>query len=917
MKQIRFFSVFLAFLTLVASTALEAKLTKRGFTVMNKSEFEAHVAYCYGISEEDAGRTKLPGYYITGWERVPPGSAKTFSVNTSFGVIFIYVETADGQVYPTTRPQSLFYVQPEEDFEVVQDFGTAEISYNSGNEKTLKKETFYKYQDGEDLTINGPLPILSELDKPSDTGKFDGIYDTHEVVRQGTDYALLFATETYQHWDQLDTPISDAEALGIELEKYGFKVDIKRNVETREDIIKILMEYANKSYQPGDQLFVYFAGHGDFSEQVSSGFIAVKDSKLSKDDSGHASYLSYARLKELLDRLACGRVMLVLDVCYGGTFDKDIALNEAPTTRGGARGIHKLKRLDLAETLKVRTRWYLSSGGKEQVQDGLSSNSPFAASLLKLLRNGAGKDGVLTIPEIERQLPLNLRVELNKAEEAWKEKHPLWTGKFTQKPVSGPFGSGKAPDKAFVFIEREKSIGGHVTAEWEPAIDSWLKLPRNAPQYADLFDLKPAHTEQFYSNEAFKVFLPPGTDSVVGDVWALDVRQMLPFLHQFHPGATVSLSGQRGAYACLRAASPEYYEIVFQFHADFNLEMLEETLVAMKNNLELAEKLKGREKMLETLEQPAEELVAGVKKEIVEIGKDITPAKEINELSLNKQFDDLADLAKRAEPQPEELNTENDLTQLKKELAEVVASLTEMTTTLETLSGNLETRLGELKTAITALDELVSNLDAKLNELEKRLTTHFDARLNELEKQLTTQLDARLNELEKQLTVHFDARLDGLEKQLTAHFDARFDTLKKVLIAQEQTLTMRLNALATEIARFKGSRDYNEGIYLMPKQFRGRLLISRDGIKTEAYSLECPAHDGNATLFVFGDAETVSIPRMALILSRMNIIADAPQDSDKDNITWTDAITAEQAYEALRLKFAARKSRVENPIETP
>ena len=463
MKQIRFFSVFLAFLTLVASTALEAKLTKRGFTVVNKSEFEARVAYCYGISEEDVKNTgKLAGYYIKGWERVPPGSIKTFSFDTSYGAMFVYVETVDGREYPAKREEDKFYVQSGEDFEVIQRFGDGKILHNTGNETSLKEEIFYKYWDGDPINISGPSKIQDSssdspvFDKSSNTEKFDGIYDTHEVVRQGTDYALLFATETYQHWDQLDTPISDAKALGIELEKYGFKVDIRKNVQTREDIIKILTEYANKSYQPGDQLFVYFAGHGDFSEQVSSGFIAVSDSKLSKDDSGHASYLSYARLKELLDRLACGRVMLVLDVCYGGTFDKDIALNEAPTTRGGARGIHKLKRLDLAETLKVRTRWYLSSGGKEKVQDGLSSNSPFAASLLKLLRNGAGKDGVLTIPEIEHQLPSNLRAELNKTEEAWREKHPLWTGKITQTPASGPFGSGKAPDKAFVFIKRNQ-----------------------------------------------------------------------------------------------------------------------------------------------------------------------------------------------------------------------------------------------------------------------------------------------------------------------------------------------------------------------------------------------------------------------------------------------------------------------------
>ena len=39
-------------------------------------------------------------------------------------------------------------------------------------------------------------------------------------------------------------------------------------------------------------------------------------------------------LKQLLDRIDCDRVMLTLDVCYGGTFDRDIALATGPTTRG-------------------------------------------------------------------------------------------------------------------------------------------------------------------------------------------------------------------------------------------------------------------------------------------------------------------------------------------------------------------------------------------------------------------------------------------------------------------------------------------------------------------------------------------------------------------------------------------------------
>ena len=108
------------------------------------------------------------------------------------------------------------------------------------------------------------------------------------------------------------------------------------------------------------------------------------------------------------------------------------------------------------QTLKVKTRWYLSSGGKEDVVDGLEGeHSPFASALLNILRNEAGKDGVLTIPEIERRLPSTLRVELDKLEAAWRKTHPSYPGS-KQTPASGPFGSGKPADKAFVFIKAQK-----------------------------------------------------------------------------------------------------------------------------------------------------------------------------------------------------------------------------------------------------------------------------------------------------------------------------------------------------------------------------------------------------------------------------------------------------------------------------
>ena len=94
------------------------------------------------------------------------------------------------------------------------------------------------------------------------------------------------------------------------------------------------------------------------------------------------------------------------------------------------------------------------------------------------------------------------------------------------------------------------------------AWEEWLKL----------FNPGPAHPLKNYSTTDFQVFLPPSTANV-GDVWDLDPERVLPFLYQFHPGATMNLRhGQNGAKACLRAISPEYADIVFRIHARFILD---------------------------------------------------------------------------------------------------------------------------------------------------------------------------------------------------------------------------------------------------------------------------------------------------------------------------------------------------------
>ncbi len=134
-----------------------------------------------------------------------------------------------------------------------------------------------------------------------------------------------------------------------------------------------------------------------------------------------------------------------------------------------------------------------------------------------------------------------------------------------------------------------------VQAYWDPIADASLGLPDHTPKHAALFkNLSPAHPSQEYDVDAFKAFFPKGSVPV-GGVWELDMNEVLPFLRQFHPGATaemhinpggegtIEIFGRRitlikvgleseGAFACLRAVSPTYAEIVFRIHAEFLLD---------------------------------------------------------------------------------------------------------------------------------------------------------------------------------------------------------------------------------------------------------------------------------------------------------------------------------------------------------
>lgn len=241
-----------------------------------------------------------------------------------------------------------------------------------------------------------------------------------------TDHALVFATDKYDHWTPLVNPVFDSRTIAEELRKtYGFVVEIVENA-TQSEVLKKIREYSEKKYQPLDQLFIFFAGHGTFDQTLGEGFVVTRESLLR--DEAKTSYLSHNRLRPIINNIPCEHIFLAMDVCFGGTFDQALA-----SARGGEEETYKEQNQSefITRKLTYKTRKFLTSGGKQYVSDGIpGKHSPFAKSFIDALRSRGGKDGILTLPEIF-----------------------TYVEKLKVQPRFGEFGDN-APGSDFVFVSR-------------------------------------------------------------------------------------------------------------------------------------------------------------------------------------------------------------------------------------------------------------------------------------------------------------------------------------------------------------------------------------------------------------------------------------------------------------------------------
>lgn len=239
------------------------------------------------------------------------------------------------------------------------------------------------------------------------------------------DKALLIATDNYYNFDDLVNPVNDARTIeSILKEKYGFETEILENP-TNDEIWAKITDYNEKKFNPQDQLFIFFAGHGIYDETLDEGYVVARNSV--KNDKGKTSYVSYVLLRNRVNTIPCEHIFLVLDVCFGGTLDPRMAKARAEE----ADEIMDQKYLE--KKLTKRTRKFLTSGSKEYVSDGIAGkHSPFAEKFILALREIGGRPGrVLSLLEIQ----------------------PYFL-KLATEPRFGSFGTGDDPASDFVFVAK-------------------------------------------------------------------------------------------------------------------------------------------------------------------------------------------------------------------------------------------------------------------------------------------------------------------------------------------------------------------------------------------------------------------------------------------------------------------------------
>jgi len=211
----------------------------------------------------------------------------------------------------------------------------------------------------------------------------------------GAYHALVIGNNDYRLLRPLRTAVNDArEVARVLQEQYGFSVTLLLNA-NRYEILSALNGLRARLGE-GDNLLVYYAGHGELDRVNQRGHWLPIDA----EPGSPANWISNISVTDILNAMAVHQLLVVADSCYSGAMTRSAVTRLDPALDAQARA-------QVIQTMaRKRSRLLLTSGGVEPVVDTAGGpHSPFAQSFLDLLR---GNQGVLPAQELFRHLQVQV-----------------------------------------------------------------------------------------------------------------------------------------------------------------------------------------------------------------------------------------------------------------------------------------------------------------------------------------------------------------------------------------------------------------------------------------------------------------------------------------------------------------------------
>ena len=213
-----------------------------------------------------------------------------------------------------------------------------------------------------------------------------------QMLKAGNYYGLLIAVQEYDDpkISDLDHAVDDAKALyDILIKDYSFNKElVKLLINPKFEEIVIELDRLNKIITENDNLLIFYAGHGIWSEESKVGYWLPSDAR----ESNTANWFRNSTLRDYISSFKSKHTLLIADACFSGSiFKSRAAFGNTPSAIEKVYDLHSRKAMTSGSLSEVPDKSvfieYLVKRLAENAQAYLTSEELFYSMKSAILNN--------------------------------------------------------------------------------------------------------------------------------------------------------------------------------------------------------------------------------------------------------------------------------------------------------------------------------------------------------------------------------------------------------------------------------------------------------------------------------------------------------------------------------------------------